>query len=77
MAVVVGACLVWRGLGRAKKESELGDDDIEMSTDIVLEPEDDGDESEDFGTYDNMLEASTDGDVIFGEYDGAFEFAEE
>jgi hypothetical protein len=48
-----------------------------MSTDVVLEPEASGDESDACLTFDNMLEPSTDGEPIYGEFDGAFEFAGE
>jgi hypothetical protein len=77
IAAAVAACLLWRGIGRANRETdEVVGPDVEMSTDIVLEPSDDGEHSDQFGTFENMLEPSSDADQIYGEFGGSFQFGE-
>jgi hypothetical protein len=78
-AAAIAACLVWRGIARRNSTSgQLGDDDVEMTSDIVLEPDEENttlDASEGFGTFVNMLSAedSQGFDTNFGEYDAAFD----
>lgn len=77
-AIVVAACLVLRGFARAATTSGgEANDDVEMTTDIVLDPSDEGERSDDFGTFNNMLEPEDEGaDHIYGEFDAGFDFGE-